>query len=48
MQKEIMAILHSAVIDRTALVEQVAAVRDRGGARLAIAEIHAAIDEGRP
>ncbi len=48
MQKEILSILQSAVVDRAALAERLAALRSRAGAGMTLAEIEASIDEGRP
>ena len=48
MQKEVLAILQGAVLDRASLAEQLDTLRSREGARMTLAEIHAGIDEGRP
>jgi plasmid stability protein len=48
MQKEVLSILQSAVVDRAALAERLAALRSHLGARMTLDEIHASIDEGRP
>lgn len=48
MQKEILAVLESAVIDRAALESRLEAARARLAAGLTLDEIEAAIDEGRP
>lgn len=48
MQKEILAILGSAALDRASLARQLSELRSRLGARLSVDEIHSAINEGRP
>ncbi len=48
MQKEILAILEEAAIDRASMVEQLRALRTRLGAEMTLDEIHQAIEEGRP
>ncbi len=48
MQKEILAILQGALLDRRSFAEQLEAFRARSEARMTIDEIHAAIGEGRP
>ncbi len=48
MQKEILAILGAAALDRAALVRQLSALRARVGGKMSLEEIHDAIDEGRP
>jgi plasmid stability protein len=48
MQKEILSVLESAVLDRASLIEQISALRSRAGARMSLDEIHRAIEEGRP
>ena len=47
MQKEIISILEEAAVDRASLVDQLAALRVRLGAKMTLAEIHHAIEEGR-
>ncbi|MEK6608533.1 MAG: hypothetical protein AABZ30_12810 [Myxococcota bacterium] len=48
MQKETLAVLESAVVDRGSLIAQLAGLRARTGARMTLNEIHAAIRDGRP
>ena len=46
MQKEILAILQSAALDRASLAEQLSTLRSRLGVRMSLDEIHGAIEEG--
>jgi plasmid stability protein len=48
MQKELLSIIEGTVADREALADRLAELRERAGAKLRVAEIDAAIDEGRP
>jgi len=48
MQKELLSILHGAVLDRASLVQHLASLRAQVRGGMTIEEIHAAIDEGRP
>src|SRR5262249_2599578 len=48
MQKEIISILEEAVIDRSALIEEIGKLRTRLGANMTLDEIHDAINERRP
>jgi plasmid stability protein len=47
MQKEIMSILEEAVVDRAALMEQLATFRVPLGAKMSLGEVHEAIQEAR-
>jgi hypothetical protein len=46
MQKEIISILEEAVVDRAALLEQLATLCARLGAEMTLEEIHEAIERG--
>lgn len=48
MQKEILSLLQSAVVDRASLVQQLDGLRSSTKTRMTVDEIHAAIEEGRP
>ena len=47
MQKEILSIIESAVLDRASLARQLAALRSGLAAAMTVEEIHGAIEEGR-
>lgn len=47
MQKEILSILEEAAADRSSMAQQLSALRHRLRAKMRLAEIHRAIEEGR-